>query len=194
MRKFIILFVLSLGIGFSGYSQSKKLLRTYGITKKTETVVKYDNGVAQEPYVSEVEMYDNKGEWIERIDYQKDGGIKKRLVRAYDKRLLIEEIEDKPQEKEWTEKTPSYDHRVYTFNKNRDLIEEKDLSRKGAVKRKRVYTYNKYGDAITRTTTDKEGKGVSIENYTYDKKGFRIERHTLSSTGELIEVKTYTYE
>ena len=194
MRKFIIFFILSLGIGFSGYSQSKKLLRTYGITKKTEKVVKYDDGNAQDPYVSEVEMYDKRGEWIERIDYQKDGGIKKRLVRAYDKRLMIEEIDDRPQEKEWTETTPSYKHWVYKFNKKSDLMEEKELSRKGAIKRKRVYTYNKYGDAVTRTTTDKQGEIETIENYTYDKKGFRVERRTVNSTGKLLEVKTYTYE
>ena len=194
MKKLIVLFILCMGIGFSGYSQSKKLLRTYGITKRTETVVKYNDGKTQDPYVSEVERFDKRGEWIERIDYQKDGGIKKREVRLYDKRLIVEEIDDRPQEKEWTETTPSYKHRVYTFNKKRDLLEEKELSRKGAVKRKRVYTYDKYGDALTRTTTDKEGNVESIENYLYNKKGFRLERRTLSSTGELLEVKTYTYD
>jgi len=194
MRKIIILSVLILGIGLSSYGQSKKLLRTYGITQKTETVVKYKDGEAQDPYVSEVERYNKRGDWIERIDYQKDGGVKRRDVRNYDKRLLIEEIQDKPQEKEWTEKTPSYKHRVYTFNKKSDLIEDKELSRKGRVKQLRVYTYNKYGDRITRTTTDGEGVLETTENYTYDKKGFRVERRTLSATGELMEVKTYTYE
>src|SRR5690554_2686503 len=192
MKKFIILLFFSFLVGVSGYGQSIKLLRTYGITKKTETVVKYDNGVAREPYVSEVEMYDKNGEWIERMDFQKDGGIKKRSVRVYHKRMLVEEIEDEPREKEWTESTPSFDHRVYVYNKKRDLIEERDLSRKGAVKRKRVYTYNKYGDTIDRTTTDREGNVESIEHYTYDKKGFRVERRTVSSSGELMEVKTYT--
>lgn len=194
MRKFIILFILSMGIGLSGYSQSKKLLRTYGITKKTETVVKYKDGSPQDPYVSDIERFDKRGEWVERIDYNKSGDIKKREVRSYDKRLLVEEIQDKPQEKEWTETTPSYKHRVYSFNKKSDLMEEKDLSRKGNLKRKRTYTYNKYGDRITRTTTDKQGEIETIENYSYDKKGFRVERRTLNGAGELMEVKTYTYE
>lgn len=194
MKKIIILVIVCMGIGFSGYSQSKKSLRTYSITKKTETVLKYKNGKAQDPYVSEVEVFDKNGEWIERIDFDKDGSIKKREVRKYNKRLLVEEIQDKPQEKEWTETTPSYKQRVYTFNKKADLMEEKDLSRKGEVKRKRVYTYNKYGDRMTRTTTDKHGEVESIDNYTYDKKGFREERRTLNGAGELLEVKSYTYE
>lgn len=194
MKNLIILLIFIVGTGFSGYSQSKKLLRTYGITKKTETVVKYKDGKAEDPYVSEVEMYDKNGEWIERIDYEKDGAIKKREVRKYQKGILVEEIQDKPQEKDGSGKSSSYKHRVYVYNKKLDLMEEMDMSRKGEVKQKETYTYNKYGDVDTRIKTDKDGKQESIENYTYDKKGFKDERRTLSTAGELLEVKSYSYE
>lgn len=193
MRKVALLICLALITSLSGYSQSKKKLRTYGITKKTETIVKYDGGVASEPYVSEVEKFDSDGEWIERIDYQKDGDIKKREMRRYEKGILVEELEDKPQEKEWIEKTPEFRHRVYTFDKDK-LIEERELNRKGEVKEKQVYTYNKYGDLITEITTDKKGELVETQTYTYDDKGLKKEKRTVLANGELIEIKTYTYE
>lgn len=193
MKKGIVLCFVLLSIGMASFAQSKKKLRTYGITKKIETLVKYDDGVAGEPYVSETESYNSDGEWIERVDYQKSGGIKRREVRRYEKGIIVEEIDDEPQEKEWTEKTPAYKHRIYVFEKD-NLMEERDMSRKGEVKEKKVYTYNKYGDEISETTTDKNGDLVQTETYTYDDKGFKKEKRTVNADGELIEIKTYSYE
>ena len=138
-------------------------------------------------------MYDKNGEWIERVDYEKDGAIKKREVRKYQKGILVEEIQDKPQEKDGSGKS-SYKHRVYVYNKKLDLMEEMEMSRKGEVKEKKIYTYNKYGDVDTRITMGKDGEEESIENYTYDKKGFKDEKRTISTDGELLEVKSYSYE
>lgn len=193
MRKGSILCILFLGIGIASFAQSKKKLRTYNITKKIETVVKYPDGVPGEPYISDTETYNKDGEWIERINYQKNGDVKRREVRRYEKGIIVEEIKDEPQEKEWTEKTPAYKHRVYSFKKQ-DLIEERDLNRKGEVKEKKVYEYNKYGDEISETTTGKKGELVQTETYTYDNRGFKKEKRTVNAAGELLEVKTYSYE
>lgn len=193
MKKGTILCLLFLSMVMASFAQSKKKLRTYGITKKTETLVKYENGVAGEPYVAETESYDADGEWIERVDYQKSGGIKTREVRRYEKGNIVEEIKDEPQEKEWTEKTPDYKHRVYVFDKDK-LMEERELNRKGELKEKKVYTYNKYGDEISEVTTDDKGELEQTETYTYDDKGFKKEKRTVDAAGELIEIKTYTYE
>ena len=193
MTKARILCLLFLSIGIASFAQSKKKLRTYGITKKIETLIKYDDGVAGEPYISETESYNADGEWIERVDYQKNGGIKTREVRRYENGIIVEELKDEPQEKEWTEKTPAYKHRVYIFQKE-NMIEERDLNRNGEIKEKKVYEYNKYGDEISETTTDKNGELVQTETYTYDNKGFKKEKRTVTAAGELIEIKTYTYE
>jgi len=193
MTKARILCLLFLSIGVASFAQSKKKLRTYGITKKIETLIKYDDGVAGEPYISETESYNADGEWIERVDYQKNGGIKTREVRRYENGIIVEELKDEPQEKEWTEKTPAYKHRVYIFQKE-NMIEERDLNRNGEIKEKKVYEYNKYGDEISETTTDKNGELVQTETYTYDNKGFKKEKRTVTAAGELIEIKTYTYE
>ncbi len=193
MRNIALIISLVFITSMSGYAQSKKKLRTYGITKKIETLVKYDDGLANEPYISEVEIYNSDGKWIERMDYQKDGDIKKRSMRRYEKEILVEELEDKPQEKEWIEKTPAYKHAVFIFKKD-NLIEERELNRKGEVKEKKVYEYNKYGDEISETTTDKNGELVQTETYSYDNRGFKKEKRTSNATGELIEIKIYSYE
>lgn len=193
MKKGLILSFLFLSFGMVSFAQSKKKLRTYGVTKKIETLIKYENDVAGDPYVSETESYNSDGEWIERIDYQKSGDIKTREVRKYERGIIVEEIKDEPQEKEWTEKTPAYKHRVYIFEKD-NLTEESDLNRKGEVKEKKVYQYNKYGDEISETSTDKKGDLIQTETYTYDDKGFKKEKRTVNAAGELTEIKTYTYE
>lgn len=193
MMKGRILCLLFVTIGIASFAQSKKKLRTYGITKKIETLVKYENGVASEPYVSETESYNSDGEWIERVDYQKNGDVKTREVRRFENGIIVEEIKDQPQEKEWTEKTPAYKHRVYVFEKE-NLMEERDLNRKGEVKEKKVFEYNKYGDEISETTFDKNGELEQTRTYSYDNKGFKKERRTVTAAGELIEIKTYTYE
>lgn len=174
-------------------AQSKKKLRTYDISKKTETVTKYKDGVEDKTYVSEYEKFNKDGEWIERVELNKNGEIKKREARKYRKKVIIEEVKDYPLEKEWTEKTPSYDHIRYTFHKE-DLIKKEDLNRKGEVKETKSYTYNKYGDQIEEITTDENGELVKKEIYTYDNRGLKTEKRTYDKSGELLEVKTYSYE
>ena len=193
MKKGLAFCVLFLSIAVVSSAQSKKNLRTYGIIKKTETIVKYKDDLPGPSYISDVEKYNKQGEWIERIKYDKDGSIRKREVRIYKKGLIVEEIKDEPQEKEWTEKTPAYKHRTYTFDKE-DLLEEKKLNRKGELKEKTVFKYNKYGDVIFETTTDKNGDLVELVIYTYDNRGFKKNRKTENADGKLIEIKTYDYE
>lgn len=194
MKKQVLFILVFLGMTLSGYSQSKKMLRTYGISQRTTTVQKFENETPLKAYVTKIERYDKRGEWIEKIDYQKDGEIKKHEIRDYHKRLLTNEVLDFPLEKEWVENTPSYDRRVYVYNKKRLLIEDKDLSRKGNVKQRREYTHNKYGDVVSRKTFDKDGELRWTDFYTYDKKGFRTEQKRIGQNGETVEIRTYTYE
>ena len=192
MRFRILIMLLFLSVSFA-YGQSKKKLRTYGITQKTESITTFEDGIAADPYVSELERYDEDGEWIERIDYQKDGDIKRREIRKYVDGNVVEEIDDEPQEKEWTEKTPDYKHELFVYDKE-ELLEVHELNRKGEVKEKKLFEYNKYGDLIKETTTGKDGEILEVETYLYDNKGFKIEKKTRNSRGELVETKTYTYE
>lgn len=176
-----------------GYAQSDKKVRTYNISKKTETITKFKDGKEDTTYVSQYEIFNEEGEWIEKVDLQKDGDIKRREVRKYDGDRIVEEIKDEPQEKEWTEKTPDYDHVVYTFE-NGELIREEELNREGEIKETKVYSYNKYGDKIEERKLDKDGELDQKEVYSYDNRGLRSEKKTYDKDGELVEVKKYTYE
>lgn len=193
MIRFLLSIVLLSLIAGQLSAQSKKKLRTYGISKKTETIVKYKDGKEEKEYVSQYEKYNDEGEWIEKVDLQKGGEIKKREVRKYDGDRIIEEIKDEPLEKEWTEKTPAYNQQRYTFAKD-NLVKKEDVNRKGEVKETKVYTYNKFGDQMEEITTDKNGDLVQKEVYTYDKRGLKTEKRTFDKSGELLEVKKYMYE
>lgn len=195
MKKYIIIFFFFLGMTMVANAQSKKMLRTYGITKRTTTTEKFnDNNEALPSFVSQIERYDKNGEWVEKIDYQENGEIKKHEKRSYHNRLLIDESVDRPQEKEWTEKTPSYDRRIYVYNKKRQLIEDRDVSRKENIKQRREYLYNKYGDVIERKVFDKTNELRYTDFYSYDKKGFRTKRKRVSANGKTLEIRTYAYE
>ncbi len=181
------LFAFSLGTN----AQSKKLLRTYGITSMTETTVKYEDGVEVSRYVSEKEIFDKDGEWIEKFDYTEEGEIKTYESRVYHKGEVIEEVEDKRIVK--NNDKPEYSRTQFTYDKD-ELKKETDLDAEGNVLRIKSYFYNNFEDVSEVTIVD--GQDVLQEKlvYIYDDRGLRIEKKRLDSEGELVETKLYAYE
>lgn len=186
MKRLTLLPVLILFISSISHAQSDKKVRTYAISKKTETVTEYDDGKEESTFVLQYEKYNKEGEWIEKVEYEDDGAIKKREVRKYDGNRIVEEILDEPQKS-------NYDHVRYTFDKD-VLIKKEELNRDGEVKETKIYTYNKYGDLIEELKLDEDGDIDEKEVYVYDNRGLKIEKRTYNKSDELIEVKKYTYE
>lgn len=183
--------VLLVMLCFGATGQSKKLLRTYGITKKTETTIKFKKGVEEEQYVSEYEVYDENGEWIEFVDYTSDGEIKMRETRKYVKGNLVEETEDKPKGDKAEE--PSYKHKTFQYVKG-DVVMEESFDKEGVLKSRTTYTYTKFGDVATETKYDEEGNIEENIVYEYDDRGFKTVKRQLNGEGVLEEIKRYAYE
>lgn len=172
-------------------SQSKKLLRTYGVTKKTETTIKLEDGVEAKEYVSEYELYDENGEWIEFIDYTSKGEIKSRETRKYVKGNLVEQSKEKPLGDK--EQKPSYKRKVFQYVKrNVSMVESFD--KEGILKSRTTYTYNKFDDVATEMKYDGDGNKVESIIYEYDDRGFKIEKRQLNNDGVIEEIKRYAYE
>ncbi len=189
IRTFFISALLVCSITVNG--QSKKLLRTYGIQSMTETTVKYENGVEISRYVSEKEIFDKDGEWIEQFDYTEEGEIKTYRSRVYHKGEVIDEVEDKRIVK--NNDKPEYSRTQYTFDKD-ELKKETDLDEEGNVVRVKTYFYNNFEDVSEVTIADGEQNIQEKLVYTYDDRGLRIEKQRIDSEGVLLESKHYAYE
>jgi hypothetical protein len=175
------------------FAQSKKLVRTYGIEKCIEQTTKYSDGVADTSYISEYEVFNKDGKWIEKIDLYKDGQIKKRERRVLDGDLVLEEITEEPAKEGESEDKSDYKHRRYTYDKT-DLIKIEKLNREGSVTETTQIIYNKYGDEEEEIVTNSEGSIKERVLYTYDDKGFKTLKSVFNGEDQLVETKRYVYE
>lgn len=171
----------------------KKLRRTYGITKMTETTVIYTDGNEINRYVSEYEVYNDEGEWIEKVDLLPDGRVKKKEIRKYEKGEVIEEIVDEPLNRGMVERKPDYDHEKYYYDKD-DLVKEEEYNRKGELKEYTEFLYNKFGDLEEERKYDGKGNIKQVERLKYDDRGFEVSKKTYDASEMLMESKIYTYE
>lgn len=178
--------------GLTLSAQSKKALRTFGITYKVETVIEFDaDGREKDRYVEEEEYYNADGEWIRKLQYDKDGDLKNEERRTFDKGNIVDytEIDYNGSKK----KDPYFKRRTYTFHKGK-ITSETDLNREGEVVEKRVYTYNKYGDVIEEIETDENGELKKREVSEYDNRGLKMVETTFDEKGVMEEKKVYRYE
>lgn len=187
---FIIISLLFLGSNLFG---QKKLRRTYGIAKMTETTVIFKDGNEINRYISDYEMYNKDGEWIEKVDLLPDGRLKKKETRKYEKGEVVEEIVDEPLDRGMVERKPDYDHEKYYYDKD-VLIKKEEYNREGKLIETTEYVYNKYGDLEEERKFDARGNLKQLEQLEYDDRGLEVKKNTYNASEILVESKIYTYE
>jgi len=190
--KYLVLIISTL-ILCSSLQAQKKLRRTYGITKMTETTVIYTDGNEINRYVSEYEVYDKDGEWVEKVDLLPDGRIKKKEIRKYEKGVVVEEIVDEPVNRGMVERKADYDHEKYYYDKD-DLIREEEYNRDGDLVEYTEFVYNRFGDLEEERKYDGKGNLRQVEKLEYDDRGFEVSKKTFNASDMLVESKIYTYE
>ena len=190
--KYLILIISSLLL-YSSLAAQKKLIRTYGISKMTETTVIYTEGNEINRYVSEYELYNDDGEWLEKVDLLPDGRIKKKEIRKYEKGEVVEEIVDEPINRGMVERKADYDREKYYYDKD-ELIKEEEYNREGKLIEYTEFIYNKLGDIKEERDYDGNSTIRKVEIYDYDNRGFEISKKTYDASEMLLESKIYTYE
>jgi hypothetical protein len=193
MKLAFLYIILLLGFG-SAFGQSSKTIRTYGIEKKTETLIIYSNGIEVARYTEEVEMYNSEGDWVEKLLYSSGGELKLHQKRTYDGDEVIDETTiDLNGSGIKNAKPPSFERIQYAYDKG-ELILEKELSRNGEVLEQKEYSYNKLGDLIKVTTKDEDGSIVKTETIEYDNRGLKIKESETDSAGVILKEKIFVYE
>lgn len=136
-------------------AQSKKDIRKYNIKVEIETI---QEGNAT--YKSEQTIYDNNGNEIEWIKYNKDGSIKRKRIFKYDKKNnLIEE-----QEYEGTQLVKKI---VYTYNNFDEKTSVITYDNNNQILKKEIYTYNNKGLKAEKKVYDKNDKLIATHTYQY---------------------------
>lgn len=192
--RFAVLFIIFLfGYSFS-FSQSAKTIRTYGIVKKTETVVKYYDGAEVSRYVEEIELYNEEGDWVEKFIYGSGGDLKLHQKRVYDGDEVIDETSIDLNGSSIKEaKAPSFERVLYAYDKG-DLAKQSKLSENGDLLEQKEFMYNKLGDLVEVITTDGNGTLIERETTEYNDKGLKTKEHLADASGVTLKEKLFVYE
>lgn len=190
-----IICIVALFVGYGNVSgQSSKTIRTYGITKKTETVVKYKGDLEIARYIEEIEFYNAEGDWVEKFTYASGGELKLHEKRTYEDNEVIEEITIDANGSGIKEaKPPSYERVQYVYEKD-DLMSETHLSEDGEVVERKDFVYNNLGDLVEEITKDAAGNLVERETIEYNNRGLKVVKRTFDMSDVLLEEKIYAYE
>jgi hypothetical protein len=137
------------------YAQGKKIIRKFNIRVQIE-IVKEGNI----SYKSEERLYDANGNEIQFIKFNKDGGIKKKVISKYDKNNnLIEEQE--------YEGNQLVRKKIYTYNKYDEKISEITYDANNQIVRKEIFTYNDKGLKSEKKVYDKNDNLIQVHTYNY---------------------------
>lgn len=191
MRHFWLI-LLCMAFGAATSAQSKRALRTFGITRKVETVVDYNKeGEEKARYVKEVETYNSDGEWVRKLKYSKEGELRNEEIRVFDKGEIIDYTEIDYNGSKARE--PYFERYAYTYRRGK-VMSETHLNREGGIIEKREYTYNRHGDPVERITTDETGKLSKREVMEYDRRGLIILKAAFDADGTLKDRTISEYE
>ena len=190
--KYLLSIILCVAIVTAASGQSKRALRTFGITYKKESIIEYNkSGDEKARYVDEEEYYNADGDWVRKLVYTKSGNLKNEEIRKFHDGEIVDYTEiDYNGSKE---KEPYFERYTYKFNRGK-LVERKEYDKEGKVIESDAYSYNKLGDIIKRTTLDGDGNVDETVVYTYDHRGLEIEKSTYDAEGVLREKSVSEYE
>ncbi|HKK39751.1 MAG TPA: hypothetical protein VJ949_10065 [Cryomorphaceae bacterium] len=193
MRLAVLLIFSLLVAGFS-FGQSSKIIRTYGIKKKTETIVKYDGETEVARYVDEVEIYNDEGDWVEKLTYSSGGELKLHEKRVYEDDEVIDETTiDLNGSGIKSAEPPAFERVLFTYEKG-DLVLEKSVSADGEIIEQKEFTYNKLGDLTEVVTKSGNGEVLERETTEYDNRGLKVLERVFDSKGAILKEKIFQYE
>jgi len=127
--------ILFLGISNSMDAQSRKERDSLGITEKKFFEVDYMDSNGKEQ-LERIERYDDNGEMIEEIDYDKNGKVKQHIQYVYENDLLVKEtyLDNKGKLEKYF---------VYTYDADGLRVSKKNFDAKDKIYRERIYRYQK---------------------------------------------------
>ena len=180
----VIIFLL---ISVLCFGQTKKEAKKNNIKSTTTWITSYENDKEQN-YKDSYEEFDKMGHTVLKIEYRKDGTIKKKETARYDNyNNKIEETEFDGDDQKFSRKTCKYN----AFN---DKTEEIEYNAAGEIIKTSAYTYNSNGDRSTEVITDGAGKLKKKNVYSFNSKHLKVERQSFNISNKLESLKKWSYD
>ncbi len=186
MKKFILVATFIVA-SVAGFGQSKKEAKANKIKSTTVWQADNENGKAN-TYKDSYEEFDKNGNTVSKIEYAKDGSIKKQETYKFDA------YQNKTEETIFDLKDNTNKKKIYKYNATNDKTEETEYNSSGAVVKKTTYTYNSNGDKSSETITDASGNVTKKAVYNYNTKNLKNDKQTFNNANILESVKKYVYE
>lgn len=144
-------------------AQSKKKIREHKVVSETVYTTKTVNG--KEVQIKDsYEEYDKNGNVVLKIEYNKEGAVKKTEKYKYNaNKDKIEEIEY-----DGTGKLKS--HFTYVYNSSGERIGEIEYDAAGKIIKQSLTTYDSKGFKVEKRIYDGDKKLIAVKKYTYAKR------------------------
>ncbi len=183
MRYLLIISLLL--FGFSSQAQNKKEIRNKKI--KTVTVWTTDAN-SDHKYKESEEAYNKDGQLLLKVEYEKDGGIRKKETATFDG------AGNKTAETFYCPKEGRNEKTTWKYNVVNDKLEETEYNGSGKVVKRTTFSYNANGDKVSETVFDGSGVVLKKMTYTYNNKKLKEIKQTFDASGKLESTKAYSYE
>lgn len=159
MRNFLMIILLLCPLLFFG--QGKKLLKNNKIKSRTMMTTATNKEGVTVTFKDTYEEYDKNGNTVVKIDYAKDGSIKKKEVYKFDGFDNVIEQTDFDKKRGTTEVT------TYKYNASGDKTSETVTNQDGKVLKKETYSFDAKRLKTDQQEFDENNKLKSSRNYSY---------------------------
>lgn len=164
MKKHIFLIILLLSVAtLTVNGQSKKRIREHKVMSETVYTTKTVNG--KEVQVKDsYEEYDKNGNVILKIEYNKEGAVKKTEKYKYNAN------KDKIEEIVYDATGKLKSHFTFVYNSSGERIGEIEYDAAGKIIKQSITTYDSKGFKVEKRTYDGDKKLISVKKYIYTKR------------------------
>lgn len=191
MVKVIISFVLSFISIFTAFCYDIVIDKVYGkvksINEERYTLVsKYGEWVKDKLVSKEVIQFNNSGNVIKQMKFDKDGLLSSTLICCYDENGI------KTEQQYFKENNNLFSKRIYKYSADGNKIESPLYNSAGVMVSKQVYILDM---KLKTETCEYDSNGILQVKwiYGYDQKRNRISENMYDSSGQLTNKWTYTY-
>ncbi len=156
-----LVFIILISIPLLISAQGKKALRTNKVKSKTTTTTSLNKEGNTITFKDSYEEYDKNGNTILKIDYAKDGSIKKKESYEFDS------FENVIKQTDFEAKSNKTKITEYKYNAHGEKISELVKDSEGNIIEKVTYTYDSKNLKSERKEIDEKGSTKSIKKITY---------------------------
>jgi len=185
MKHFFLFGILL--VSFSAFGQSKKEIKNNKIKSIAVWQADVENGKTV-TYKDSYEEFDKQGRSILKIEYNKEGKIKRKKTAKFDS------FNNKIEVTEFDLKDSINIKKTFKYNALKDKTEETEYNSAGEVIKKTTFKYDDNGNKVSEITNNATGNVIKKVDFKYNEKNIKVEKHNYKGANKLESVRKWVYE